>query len=191
MTFTSERQYRNALARDKGSASLYEQQRERRTIGSAEKLRDLSVSEQEARGRALAALARMRERGDPLERAARETGTTPNTVLRYAGSALEQRGGRYVPKPYDRLARRVEFLTPAGRVALPVRDSRSASEIARYMNAVRWYLETGDAGKLRRFRDRSVTVDKLHYPFITDPDTLDRLAGAGELRFDSLYRLAA
>lgn len=191
-TFYSERQYRNELARVRGYASLHEQQREAKPVTRVRELGRLRPAEQRARGRALEALNLMRRDGLPLEQAAGQAHTTPNAVLRYAGSALtkEQRG-RYEATPYDRLARSMTFYTDRGRTTLEVRDSRSASRIGKYMNAVDHYLNTGDDYQLRAFHGQSVRVDKLAYPFITDTDVLDTLAGAGELRFDSLYRLAA
>lgn len=191
-TFYSQRQYQNALARAHGYDSLSERQRAAKPISRARDLDRLRPAEREARGKVLKALSLMRNDGLSVGRAAREAGTTPNAVRRYAGNALEKDArGRYSAKPYDRLARQMEFYTDRGRITLEVRDSRSASRIGKYMNAVNRYLTTGDDRPLRAFRGQSVRVDKLAYPLITDTNVLDTLAGAGELRFDSLYRLAA
>lgn len=191
ITFTSERQYRNALAREKGYRSHYERERAAKPVRRAHDLDTLRQSEQGARGRALEAVRFMRREGRNLKDAAKAAGTTPNAVHRHAGPALEKVGGTFRVKPYDRLARPMAFYTDAGHITLDVRDSRSAAAIGRYMNAVRRYLETGDARPLRKFWGKSVTVDKCAYRFITDTNELDALAGAGELRFDSIYALAS
>ena len=192
VTFTSERQYRNALARAKGYTSWSAQQRARRTAGSAEAIAKLRPAERRARDRALDAVQLMRREGMSLSQAAKQAGTTPNAVRRHADRALElSPSGRYRAKAYDRLVREVWFLTPEGKVILPVRDSRSASKIARYMGAVDHYLQTGDDRRLRRFRDKGVWVEKRFRPFITDLDVLDRLADAGEVSFEELYARAA
>lgn len=191
-TFTSERQYRNALARAKGYASWSAQQRVRRSAGSVAAIRHLRPAEGQARDRALDALQLMRREGLSLARAAQLTGTTPNAVHRHAGRALEQTGsGTYRVKPYDRLVRQIRFLTREGVIVLPVRDSRSASTIARYMSAVDHYLRTGDDSRLRRFRGKGVWVEKRFRPFLTDLDLLDHLANAGEVSFEELYARAA
>lgn len=79
--------------------------------------------------------------------------------------------------------------TVDGLMTLDVRDSRTASRIGAYHNAVKIYLDTGNDRALRRFSGRrgGVTVGKRFYPFITDTSILDRLADAGELGFDDLY----
>lgn len=189
-TFTSERQYRNALARDKGHRSWDEQQRAAKPVRRARDLGTLRPSEQDARGRALEAVRFMRQEGHSLTDAAKTAGTTPNAVRRYAAPALEKVGGKFRAKSYDRLARPMEFYTAAGRITLDVRDSRSAAAIGRYMNAVHRYLNTGDDRPLRKFWGKSITVDKCAHRFLTDTDELDALASAGELRFDSIYALA-
>jgi hypothetical protein len=191
ITFTSERQYRNALARTKGFPSWSAQQRVRRRAGSVEAIGRLRPAERAARSRALEAVQLMRREGLSLSRAAKRAGTTPNAVHRHAGSALEHGGRRYRAKPYDRLVREMHFLTGRGLTVLPVRDSRSASRIARYMGAVDHYLRTGDDRRLRRFRGKGVWVEKRFRPFITDLDLLDRLASAGEVSFEELYAHAA
>jgi hypothetical protein len=191
-TFTSERQYRNALARAKGFRSWSAQQRSHRTAGSVQAISQLRSSERQARDRALDALQLMRRDGLSLTGAAKRAGTTPNAVRRHAGRALEQTSsGGYRAKPYDRMVRQMRFLTGEGVIVLPVRDSRSASKLARYMAAVDHYLRTGDDARLRRFRGKGVWIDKRFRPFITDLDLLDRLANAGEVSFEELYARAA
>lgn len=192
VTFTSERQYRNALARQKGYGSLSEQQRAAKPVHRARDLDRLRPAEREARGRALDAVRLMRRDGLPLEQASRATGTTPNAVRRHAGTALVKgRGGRYEAKPYDRLSRPMKFPTLDGLITLDVRDSRSASAISHYWNAVHDYRDRGNDRPLRKFRGKSVRVEGRAYPFITDTGALDMLMDAGELHFDSIYALAA
>jgi len=190
ITFTSERQYRNALARDKGFSSWSQQQKQTKKVRGAEDVGKLRPAEREARGRALHALSKMRSDGLSLSEAAKQTGTTVNAIKRHAGTALEQTtGGRYRAKTSDRLVRSVRFPTETGSIGLDVKDSRSASRIAFYWNAVKKYMESGDASGLRRFRGKVVRVNKRGHPFITDTKILDRLADAGELGFDDLYEL--
>lgn len=190
ITFTSERQYRNALARAKGYSSWGQQQTQTRKVRGAADAARLRPSEREARGRALDALSKMRKDGLSLGKAAKASGTTVNAVKRHAGSALERTGGgRFRAKTSDRLVRSLNFPTETGVIGLDVKDSRSAKRIAAYWNAVKRYTETGDASDLRNFRGKSVRVNNQTYAFITDTATLDRLADAGEFAFDDLYEL--
>lgn len=142
-----------------------------------------------ARERALEALSWMRSHGLSLAHAAREAHTTPRTVRKYAGHVLLTQHRRFAARPFDRLARRLRFLTPRGITEVTVRNSRTASRIAAYWSAVDHYLKTGDASRLRPFRGKSVRFEKLGHPFVTDPRTLSRLANAGETAFEDLYAL--
>lgn len=146
--------------------------------------------EAHARDRALAAVARMRRDNLSLRAAAKTEGTDPATVRRYAGSALKQarRGARFRVTAYDRIARTLNLLTPQGTRAVTVRDSRTASRIAEYMNAIRTYVNTGDPSVLARFRGKSFRAGGVIHSFVTDPRTLDKLADAGVLAIEGLYR---
>lgn len=192
MTYPNEYQYRKALALHEGYRS---RNAKRRAPKPAPRLRDaarLSTRERRARERALEAVTLMRQDERlTIARAARQAGTTVEAMLRHAAPALEMRGGRYYARAYDRLAREMRFLTERGYIWLEVRDSRSRRLISQYENAVNHYINVKDMGPLRRFRGKSVVVDKRAYPFITDTDVLKMLKGPGELRSDSLYRQAA
>ncbi len=191
ITFTSERQYRNALAREKGFRSWGEQQQAVRNVRSGQDVGRLRPAEQQARARALDAVSRMRHDQLSLSHAARAAGTTVAAIKRHAGPALDQTTrGTYRAKSSDRLVRPMLVPTVGGPITLDVRDSRSASLLGRYWSAVRQYLETGDAGPLRKLRGRSITVKKRAYPLITDPNALDTLADGGELSFDDIYELS-
>lgn len=141
-----------------------------------------------ARERALEAIHYMRAEGNSLTRAARRSHTTPETIRRYAKSALRRnRKGRYVVTPSDRITRRVWFLTPKGKIELSVQSSRAASRIARHMNAVEHFFLTGDSGPLDLFRGHFIrTRNRTHF-FLTDTEVLEQLANADEISFDDLY----
>lgn len=141
--------------------------------------------------RALHALRLMRSEGVSLTAAVRRSHTSARTVKKYAGSALRHVEGHYLARTGDTLPRMMRFVTRDGIIALRVRSSRQASRIARYWTAVQRYLLTGHTDALRAFRGRAVRTGKVGYPFITDPRTLERLAQAGEVRFEELYVHAA
>jgi hypothetical protein len=67
--------------------------------------------------------------------------------------------------------------------SLPIRSSRSASKIARYLNAVRTLIYKGNSSALAAFRGKSVAG----YRFVTNVEKLKQLADAGLLALDRLY----
>jgi hypothetical protein len=152
-------------------------------------LKEKNERETEVRERALATLALMRRKRIPLKKAAKAEGIDPSTVLYYARPGLRRgRGGDYWATPYDHIRRTLNFLTLEGTLPVTVNDSRAATQIAEHMNAVRTYLRTGSTWALKRFKGKVFVTSKGILVFITDPAVLDRLADAGELDFDQLYR---
>ena len=143
----------------------------------------------DTRERALATLALMRREGMSLTEAARIQGISRRTVLENAQSALRRgRGGDYWARPYDHIRRTLNFLTPRGTTAVTVYDSRTATDIAEYMNGVRKYVRTGDTSGLRQFKNKSFVAGGRVRRFVTDPETLDELADAGSLSaIETLY----
>jgi hypothetical protein len=145
--------------------------------------------EAHARERALAVVASMRREGLSLRAAAKAEGTGPETVLRYARTALRKDGpgGRYRVAVSDRIARTIAILTPQGEQVVTVRNSRDASRIGEYMNAVRAYAR-GDPSGLAQFQGKAIRTGGVTYPFVTEPWVLDDLARADALAVENLYR---
>src|SRR6266542_3113127 len=166
-TFRSYRQYKNATARAKGFESYSVQSKVSRPqrstpriIGSAEKLAGLSTVEGEKRSRAFKAIALARRDNLSPSAAAKAAGTTLGTVKKYAGSALDKQGNRYVIKEYDHLSRHTTIPTPDGTLSVIVNDSRTASLLGEYWRAVDHYQATGDDSLLQNFKGKGVTIDK-------------------------------
>jgi hypothetical protein len=187
-TFTTEREYRNALARRKNFDSWSAQQRARKR-----RRKTMRAVEVETRLRALDAVAAMRPQRGPggvlkpglsLTRAAIEAGTTPNAVLRYAGAAITRDArGRYVAKRRDTLYRRMRVLSTEGEVFVDVPSSTQATLNARHANAVKKYRDTGDPTDLAQFRGKKVGGYELE----TDLAVLTARARADELDVLELY----
>jgi hypothetical protein len=133
--------------------------------------------------------ARMRSENASLRKVARELGLTPKQVLRSARSAFRRlRNGRYVAKATDRLLRILVLPSDKGLFEVAVNDSRQATVIGEYWNAVHRYLSTGDASELERFRKKRIkTASGKRISLLTDVNELRRQASAGVLRFESLY----
>jgi hypothetical protein len=138
-----------------------------------------------ARRRALAALARMRSRGDSLSEAARLEHTTPRTVRKEVGKQLKRGpSGRYSATAADTLRRDVNVLGYDGYVPVTLRSSKQAQLASEHLIAVGRFLRTGDTEWLKPFVGKRVGGAEL----LTDPDRLHVLADAGLIKLDALYR---
>jgi hypothetical protein len=128
-----------------------------------------------------------------LRQASAEFGLAPQTVLRLGGSALRKRvNGQYSAKSRDRLLRVLVIPTSKGLQEVAVRDSRYASDLGKYWDAVQHYLETGESSRLDEFVQKQINdANGIQIPLITDVAELDRLGSAGVLSFESLYAQAA
>lgn len=132
----------------------------------------LSPKERLARRRALEVVSEARRGKGSLSKLARARGMSPKTV-RSASGAFRKRGGRWVPTRSDRVERWLKSYEKGTRVEVLVRDSRTASLLSRYANAVGLYRETMDPAALAEFkgktyRDATGTV----HTFETDPAAL-------------------
>ncbi len=131
----------------------------------------------------------MRSEDISLSRAAREESVSPATVLRHAKGALRKNSrGTYKARASDRLLRVLVLPTLEGLAEIATVDSRSASIVGEYWNAVNHYLETGDETELVRFHGVSIIDARGNaVPLLTDTDELERLGSAGILSFQSMY----
>jgi len=131
--------------------------------------------------------------GASLNRASQQFSRDPRTVRRLGKTALRKlRNGRWAAKRTDRLLRVLQRLTPEGKVEVALSDSRQATVLGKYWNAVDLYRNTGDPSQLQGF-DGQYIIDAAgnHVPLLTDLRTLDRLGSAGVLSFETLYGRAA
>ncbi|MBI5869641.1 MAG: hypothetical protein HZB44_01600 [Actinobacteria bacterium] len=128
-------------------------------------------------------------KGNSLKVATRKAGTTPNTVIKYAGSTLERGpGGRWSAKSSDRLpGLPMNVLTTEGLQFIAPRSRREASRIGEHNNAIRHFLATGDVSKLKKFKGKKVAG----FTFETNPDKIEETGRKGELVFEDIYDKAA
>lgn len=124
-----------------------------------------------------------------LREASREFGLDPHVVARLGKSALRKRkNGQYVAKRSDKLLRILAVPTPNGVREVAIRDSRQATQLAKYWAAVQKYLQTGNALVLAKFRRKRITdASGKKIPLVLDTAALDQLGSAGVLSFESLY----
>jgi len=139
--------------------------------------------------RIVGVISKMRAEKLSLKRASQEAGLDPQTVKRWAGSALKKSAsGRYAAKRSDQLLRILKIPDSHGTRDVAVRGSRQATLLANYWVAVHRYLESGDASGLEKFRGKSIKdADGVQIALLTDRRELNRLGSAGVLSFASLY----
>ena len=129
-------------------------------------------------------------RGDKTSctKASREIGVSPQTVKRWAASALKKRNGRFTAKSSDQLFRVLKIPDEKGVREIGVRGSRQATVLAEYWNALNRYLDTGRSEELERFKGVVIKgADNNEILLPTDRAQLRRLGLAGVLSFESLY----
>lgn len=174
--YRAEHERRNEKARALGFASYADQRR-----SAAHSQAD------EIRSRALEAVSDMRRNRRSLTAAAKRAGTTPQTVKRYAGSALDTDGRRVRAKPSDRIGARMVMLSDSGMVEVATRSSRQREQISRHWAAVSTYQATGNPEPLRRFATTSIAGHR----FATDTDQIERWSRTGEIDLEDIYSLTA
>lgn len=148
--------------------------------------------QKETWNRVVHVISKMRSEGVSLTKASRELDLDPRIVRNRAGSALRKtKSGRYVARRNDKLLRMLVIPSPQGLIEVAVRDSEVASKIAEYSDAVKKYLQTGDASRLKKFRRMKLLDEKgKRIKLVTDLTELQKLGSAGVLSFESLYRSA-
>jgi hypothetical protein len=139
--------------------------------------------------RVVAVISKLRSQRTSLQQTSREVGVSPRTVIRYGGSALRKgTSGRYQVKKRDRLLRMLMVPTHQGPHEIAVLDSRQASVLGEYWNAVHRYLATGDASGIKKFEGRHIIdADGKPITLLANLGELNRLGSAGVLSFESLY----
>jgi hypothetical protein len=147
----------------------------------------LRPAQREARHKAFEALNEMRSNKVSLRVAAKKSGTTPETVRRYAGDSLVRQGRRYMAKPSDCSYQRMSVLSTDGVVDIDVRGSRARSLVGRHWNAIRRFAATGDVGALTPFEGKRVGGAVL----ATDPDQIEEFLRRREIDIDDIYITSA
>ena len=158
------------------------------TTGKRSFLEPTTEAQRDRKRRVLDAIALKRRHPElSLTIAAKRSGTTLKTIRRYADPTLRIRSGRLDVAPTDKIVRELRFLDAKGQIEITVRNSRDASRVARYSNAVRRYVIFGDDGQLQKFKGKSIRAGGKSFEFVTDPVLLNRLARAGEISFMDIY----
>lgn len=147
----------------------------------------LSPRELSAQARAVRALGLMRRRKISLSKAARQARIKPETLRRYAGTALYRSGpGKpWKARSEDQIAQSMTVITSRGPLSVIVRNSRERKLLHQYDASLRMFRAGEDRAEaaLKAFKGKTVGGHRL----ITDTKLLIQLEEAGQLDFDALY----
>lgn len=148
---------------------------------------------QQTWNRVLRAISKMRTEDLSLKQASKEAGVSSRTVVSWGGRAIKKgTNGRYTVSKGDSLLRVLHVPTAEGTREVALRNSRQASILGEYWDALQKYLRTGDSAGIEKFQGKRIKdANGVEIPLMTDLAELNRLGSAGVLSFESLYARAA
>ena len=112
------------------------------------------------REKSLAVISELRNtKSKTLPQAANDNNITIKNVIRHT-NGFKKVNGKPVVKRWDRIKRVMRVNTDGKEKSVEIRDSRTASVVGRYHNAVKQFLNTGDKSKLSKFRNKKVKDSK-------------------------------
>jgi hypothetical protein len=135
------------------------------------------------------ALRALRQTGNRAA-AAKSVGVAPERLRRFLRENVQIEGRGRTLKISDTRIREMPVIS-GGKVALMrLRGFDQSSLNGAYLNAVKEFLETNDIDVLAPFAGRSVIDARgVSHPLEIRPNTLRRLAHAGDELFHEIYRL--
>ena len=139
----------------------------------------LNKRELSTRERGLEVLSKVRRNGQSLTKASRESHTSASSVVKNT-NAFKKLKGKWIAKSQDRISRIISIYENGEQEWIEVRDSRTASKIGKYNNAVKQFLTTGNTEILEEFnKPIKDAKGNLHYLEI-DPNKLTEIMEAQE-----------
>jgi len=117
--------------------------------------KNLKPEQKEIRVRSLEVLSEIRSTKKSLTKIARQKGISPKTVL-HNTHAFKKVNRRWVPKKFDKIPRSMIINENGKKVSIEINDSRHASTIGKYHNAVKEFLNTGNKKNLSRFSKKKI-----------------------------------
>ena len=148
----------------------------------------LNPNEKLTRDKSLKVLSDVRRNKKSLTQAAKEKGISLKTVIHNTG-AFKKQGNRWIAKAYNRIPRVLKINENGKTISIEVKDSRTASLIGRYHNAVKRFLETGDDSELHKFKGKMVKDSQgRKHSLETESDALEQInEGIEEPEFYDIY----
>lgn len=129
----------------------------------------LTPKEKPLRERSLEILGIARKSKQSLSKIAKKHHTTANTVIKNT-NAFKKINNRWIPKKFDKISRSMIINENGKEKSIEINNSKTASIIGKYHNAVKQFLNTGDKKFLSEFRNKTIkdSNGKIH-KFETSP----------------------
>lgn len=150
--------------------------------------RKLTPRQKSTRAKSLTVLVQSRRTKKSPSVIAREHGTSFKTVQRNT-NAFKKVNGKWVPKRFDKVSRSMLISEKGKLQSIEVNDSRHARTIGRYHNAVKFYLDTGDSSRLKKFSKKKIKdSDGNVHSFETRLETVEEInERIEEIEFFEVY----
>jgi len=149
---------------------------------------ELTPKQKSLRTKSLSVLTQSRRTKKIPSVIARENHISLKTVNNHT-NGFKKVNGRWTVKKYDHTSRSMLISENGKMQSVQISDSRHAKTIGRYHNAVKFYLDTGDSTKLKKFSKRKIkdSEGKLH-SFETRLDIVEEInERIEEIEFFEVY----
>ena len=136
----------------------------------------LSPRQKLLREKSLTVLSELRNtKSKTISQAANDNNITVKNVIKHT-NGFKKVNGKPVVKRWDRIKRVMRVNTDGKEKSVEIKDSRTASVVGRYHNAVKQFLNTGDRTKLSKFRNKKIKDSKgKSHRLETNPDEIIRI----------------
>ena len=111
----------------------------------------LSPKQKSIRERSLAVLSTSRKSNQSLSRISKNHDISVETVIRNT-NAFQKVNGKWIAKKFDRISRVLKINESGREKSIETSNSKTASTIGKYHNAVKQFLNTGDSKALQKFK---------------------------------------
>jgi hypothetical protein len=115
----------------------------------------LSPKQKNIRIISLQALSDKRNSNQSLSKICKNHGISVKTVIRNT-NAFKKVNGKWVAKKFDRISRVLKINENGQEKSIETSNSKTASIIGKYHNAVKQFLNTGDSKALQKFKNLKI-----------------------------------
>ncbi|MHB8545687.1 MAG: helix-turn-helix transcriptional regulator [Nitrosotalea sp.] len=115
----------------------------------------LSPKQKSIRKPSLEVLSTARKSNQSLSKISKNHGISVRTVIKNT-NAFKKINGKWVPKKFDKISRVLKINEKGQEKSIEIKDSRTASVIGSYHNAVKIFLNTGNVEQLQKFKKKKI-----------------------------------
>ena len=132
----------------------------------------LTPRQKQLRERSLDVLNKSRKSSQSLSRIAKDFGMSIKTVLNNT-NGFNKKNKKWIPKKRDKINRIMLIHEKGQESSIEINDSRTASIIGRYHNAVKSFLVNGNLEPLQKFSKKKIKdIHKNQHSLETSPELI-------------------